>query len=149
MTGLWIDLEKLPGFDQFGDAVVSFRLNSQGGRKFCDISRKNVGKPFAIVLDDEVISAPVIREAICGGRGQISGGFDVQAANDLALLLRAGALPAPRAEGAPRPPKRAVTRPLSEAVFPPKFSLARPVGRRRRRRHRYSSHHFDFPRLHL
>jgi preprotein translocase subunit SecD len=84
-----------PSFGQSGEAVVSFRLNSQGSRRFCDVSSKNVGKPFAIVLDNEVISAPVIREAICGGRGQISGGFDVQGANDLALLLRAGALPAP------------------------------------------------------
>lgn len=84
-----------PAFDQTGQAVVSFALNSQGGRKFCKISTDNVQKPFAIVLDNEVISAPVIREPICGGRGQISGGFDVQGANDLALLLRAGALPAP------------------------------------------------------
>lgn len=84
-----------PSFDQNGQAVVSFRLNSAGAKRFCDVSRKNVGKPFAIVLDNEVISAPVIREAICGGQGQISGGFTVQTANELALLLRAGALPAP------------------------------------------------------
>lgn len=84
-----------PSFDQTGQAVVSFRLNGVGARKFCDISTDNVNKPFAIVLDEQVISAPVIREPICGGRGQISGGFDVQGANDLALLLRAGALPAP------------------------------------------------------
>jgi len=75
--------------------VISFRLNNTGGRRFCDVTRKNVGKPFAIVLDNEVLSAPVIREAICGGQGQISGGFTVEEANDLALLLRAGALPAP------------------------------------------------------
>jgi len=84
-----------PAFDQGGQAVVSFRLNSAGAKRFCDVSRSNVGKPFAIVLDNEVISAPVIREAICGGQGQISGGFTVQTANELALLLRAGALPAP------------------------------------------------------
>ena len=84
-----------PSFDQGGQAVVSFRLNSAGAKRFCDVSRSNVGKPFAIVLDSEVISAPVIREAICGGQGQISGGFTVQSANELALLLRAGALPAP------------------------------------------------------
>jgi preprotein translocase subunit SecD len=84
-----------PSFDQNGQAVVSFRLNSQGARRFCTVSTENVNKPFAIVLDDEIISAPVIREPICGGSGQISGGFDVQGANDLALLLRAGALPAP------------------------------------------------------
>ena len=59
------------------------------------MTQENVGKPFAIVLDNEVISAPVIREPILGGSGQISGNFTVQAANDLAILLRAGALPAP------------------------------------------------------
>ncbi|MFN3701396.1 MAG: protein translocase subunit SecD [Alphaproteobacteria bacterium] len=84
-----------PSFDQNGQAVVSFRLNSQGARRFCTVSTENVGRPFAIVLDEKIISAPVIREPICGGNGQISGGFDVQSANDLALLLRAGALPAP------------------------------------------------------
>ncbi|MFP4385737.1 MAG: protein translocase subunit SecD [Alphaproteobacteria bacterium] len=83
-----------PSFNVGGQAVVSFRLNSVGSRKFCDVTRKNVNKPFAIVLDNEVISAPRINEAICGGRGQISGGFDVKEAQDLALLLRAGALPA-------------------------------------------------------
>ena len=82
------------GFNQ-GMPVVTFRFDSRGTDKFCRISRDNVGKPFAIVLDDVVISAPVIREPICGGQGQISGGFSVQEANDLALLLRAGALPAP------------------------------------------------------
>jgi len=59
------------------------------------VTQQNVGKPFAIVLDNEVISAPVIREPILGGSGQISGSFTVQSANDLAILLRAGALPAP------------------------------------------------------
>jgi len=83
-----------PAFDQQG-AVISFRLNNAGARRFCDVSRNNVGKPFAIVLDNKILSAPVIREAICGGQGQISGGFTVATANDLALLLRAGALPAP------------------------------------------------------
>ncbi len=83
-----------PTTDQFGGVVVSFRLNSVGSRKFCEVTRKHVGRPFAIVLDNEVISAPVINEAICGGRGQISGGFDFEEANNLALLLRAGALPA-------------------------------------------------------
>ena len=84
-----------PAFDQNGQPVISFRLNAAGARRFCDVTRNNVQKPFAIVLDNEVISAPVIREPICGGQGQISGGFSVQEANDLSLLLRAGALPAP------------------------------------------------------
>ena len=85
-----------PAFEQ-GRPVISFRLDNTGARRFCDVTRKNVNKPFAIVLDDLVLSAPVIREPICGGQGQISGGFSVQEANDLALLLRAGALPAPMA----------------------------------------------------
>jgi len=59
------------------------------------VTQENVGRPFAIVLDNEVISAPVIREPILGGSGQISGNFTVESANDLAILLRAGALPAP------------------------------------------------------
>lgn len=74
--------------------VVSFRLSTAGARKFGLITQQNVGRPFAIVLDNEVISAPNIREPILGGAGQISGNFSVQSANDLAVLLRAGALPA-------------------------------------------------------
>jgi len=85
-----------PGFDQrSSEPIVSFRFNTSGARKFAQVTQENVGKPFAIVLDNEVISAPVIREPILGGSGQISGNFTVQSANDLAILLRAGALPAP------------------------------------------------------
>jgi preprotein translocase subunit SecD len=85
-----------PGFDQrSGEPIVSFRFNTSGSRKFAQATSENVGQPFAIVLDNEVISAPVIREPITGGSGQISGSFTVQGANDLAILLRAGALPAP------------------------------------------------------
>jgi preprotein translocase subunit SecD len=85
-----------PGFDQrTSEPIVSFRFNSSGARKFAEATQANVGKPFAIVLDEKVISAPVIREPILGGSGQISGNFTVQSANDLAILLRAGALPAP------------------------------------------------------
>ena len=85
-----------PGFDQrSNEPIVSFRFNSSGARKFSQATQENVGQPFAIVLDNEVISAPVIREPITGGSGQISGGFTVQQANDLSILLRAGALPAP------------------------------------------------------
>lgn len=83
------------GFDaQTNEPVVNFRFDSAGGRMFADITRANVGKPFAIVLDDKVLSAPVIREAITGGSGQISGNFSVQEAATLSALLRAGALPA-------------------------------------------------------
>src|SRR5690625_1380226 len=79
---------------QEGQPVVSFRFDSIGAQRFGDATRNNVGRLFAIVLDDEIISAPVIREPILGGRGVISGSFTTQEAQDLALLLRAGALPA-------------------------------------------------------
>jgi protein-export membrane protein SecD len=78
-----------------GEWVVNFTFNSVGARRFADISRANVNHRFAVVLDDKVITAPVIREAITTGRGQISGSFTAASANDLAVLLRAGALPAP------------------------------------------------------
>jgi preprotein translocase subunit SecD len=85
-----------PGFDQrTSEPIVTFKFNTNGARRFGQVTQENVGRPFAIVLDNEVISAPVIREPIIGGSGQISGNFTVQAANDLAILLRAGALPAP------------------------------------------------------
>lgn len=75
--------------------AVSFKFDSVGGKRFGETTAKNVGKQFAIVLDGKVISAPVIREPILGGSGIITGHFTVQTAQDLALLLRAGALPAP------------------------------------------------------
>src|SRR5215468_2345756 len=85
-----------PSFDQrSGEPIVSFKFNTAGSRKFAQATTENVGLPFAIVLDNKVISAPVIREPITGGQGQISGSFTVQSANDLAILMRAGALPAP------------------------------------------------------
>jgi preprotein translocase subunit SecD len=80
---------------QDGQPVVSFRFDSVGGRRFGEATRTNVGHLFAIVLDNKIISAPVIREPILGGSGVISGHFTTQSAQDLALLLRAGALPAP------------------------------------------------------
>lgn len=83
-----------PTFQQ-GQPVVSFRFDSVGAKRFADATKENVGRLFAIVLDNKVISAPVIREPILGGSGVISGSFTVQGAQDLALLLRAGALPAP------------------------------------------------------
>ncbi len=81
--------------DQNSRWVVAFELDTQGAQKFGKVTTENVKKPFAIVLDGRVISAPIIQEPIRGGRGQISGRFSVQEAQDLALLLRAGALPAP------------------------------------------------------
>jgi protein-export membrane protein SecD len=80
---------------QTGEWVVNFVFDSTGTRRFADVSTANVGHPFAIVLDDKVLTAPVIREPITGGRGQISGSFTPQSATDLSVLLRAGALPAP------------------------------------------------------
>lgn len=82
-------------FDQNNQPVVSFRFDSVGAKRFAKATSANVGKPFAIVLDGEVVSAPVIREPILGGSGQISGSFTVPQVQDLSLLLRAGALPAP------------------------------------------------------
>lgn len=80
---------------QTNEPVVSFKFDSAGSKRFAEATRDNVGKPFAIVLDNKVISAPSIREPILGGQGVISGSFTVESANELALLLRAGALPAP------------------------------------------------------
>lgn len=80
---------------QTNQPLVSFKFDSVGARQFADITSKNVGKPFAIVLDGKVLSAPVIREPITGGSGQISGNFTVEETSTLSALLRAGALPAP------------------------------------------------------
>lgn len=84
-----------PGFDQYNRPTVHFTFNSLGAKKFGDATKNNVGKLFAIVLDNKVISAPRINTPILGGSGEISGSFTVQEAQDLALLMRAGALPAP------------------------------------------------------
>src|SRR5688572_13327803 len=84
-----------PGFDQqTNEPIVTFRFDSTGAKRFGRVTQENVGLPFAIILDEQVISAPVIREPILGGTGQISGNFSVQEANDLSVLLRSGALPA-------------------------------------------------------
>ncbi|TBN41856.1 protein translocase subunit SecD [Paracoccus subflavus] len=86
--------DAMPATDQNGMPAVDFRFNPTGARKFGEYTANNIGQPFAIVLDNEVISAPVIRSAIPGGSGQISGSMDFDEANRLAVLLRAGALPA-------------------------------------------------------
>jgi preprotein translocase subunit SecD len=83
-----------PGFDQrTNEPIITFRFNQSGARKFGRFTKDNVGVPFAIVLDNKVLSAPVIREPILGGSGQISGNFTVESANNLAIQLRSGALP--------------------------------------------------------
>jgi len=84
-----------PTFDQNGMPVVSMRFDTRGAQAFARVTRESVGERFAIVLDDNVITAPVINEPILGGNAQISGNFTADTANDLAILLRAGALPAP------------------------------------------------------
>jgi preprotein translocase subunit SecD len=83
------------GFDQNGGASIEFRFNGVGSQRFGEVTAQNIGKRFAIVLDGKILSAPVIQSAIPGGNGQITGNFTPQSANDLAVLLRAGALPAP------------------------------------------------------
>ncbi|SIS29170.1 protein translocase subunit SecD [Thalassovita mediterranea] len=83
-----------PSFDQNGRPAVNFRFNTTGARKFGDYTAETIGNPFAIVLDDEVVSAPVIQSHIPGGSGIITGNFTVEESTNLAVLLRAGALPA-------------------------------------------------------
>lgn len=83
-----------PAFDQNNRPAVNFRFNPAGGRAFGDYTAANIGSPFAIVLDDEVISAPTIQSHIPGGSGIITGDFTVEESTQLAILLRAGALPA-------------------------------------------------------
>jgi preprotein translocase subunit SecD len=83
-----------PAFDQNNRPSVSFRFNPAGGRDFGLYTAENIGSPFAIVLDGEVISAPVIQSHISGGSGIITGRFSVEETSQLAILLRAGALPA-------------------------------------------------------
>lgn len=82
-------------YDDSGMPAVSFTFNAAGARKFADVTRNNLNKPFAIVLDGKVITAPNIRSPILGGNGIITGSFTLEEANELAMLLRAGALPAP------------------------------------------------------
>ena len=83
-----------PSFDQNNRPAVSFQFNPVGGRQFGEYTKNNIGNPFAIVLDDQVISAPIIQGHIPGGSGIITGNFTVDESNRLAILLRAGALPA-------------------------------------------------------
>ena len=83
-----------PSFDQNNRPAVSFQFNPVGGRKFGEYTKNNIGNPFAIVLDEQVISAPIIQSHIPGGSGIITGNFTVDESNRLAILLRAGALPA-------------------------------------------------------
>jgi len=88
-------VDSQPGFDQrTNEPIITFRFDQSGARTFGRFTQENVGRPFAIVLDDKVLSAPVIREPILGGTGQISGSFTIESATNLAIQLRSGALPA-------------------------------------------------------
>lgn len=78
-----------------GEFLLSFQLDQAGSQTFCQLTRQYAGQRFAILLDNRVITAPTINEPICGGSGQISGGFTAQSAQALAIILNAGALPAP------------------------------------------------------
>jgi preprotein translocase subunit SecD len=82
-------------FDQRGQPAISFRFNGAGAKRFGDTTLQNVNKRFAIIIDDKILSAPVIQEAILGGSGEITGNFTAESASNLALELRSGALPAP------------------------------------------------------
>ena len=83
------------GTDQNGRAAIDFRFDGQGARRFGEATAQNLGKPFAIILDGKIISAPTIQSAILGGTGQITGNFSIQSASELVNLLNGGALPAP------------------------------------------------------
>jgi preprotein translocase subunit SecD len=85
-------IDASPGF-QNDQPIASFRFNSHGARRFAHLTTDNIGRPFAIVINDRVFSAPVIREPITGGSGQISGNFTLEEANTVAMLLRSGTLP--------------------------------------------------------
>ena len=93
VTGDMLD-DARPGFGETNEPVVNFTLNATGGARFGKVTGQNIGRPFAIVLDGRVVSAPVIRAQIFSN-GQISGDFSIAESDELALLLRAGALPAP------------------------------------------------------
>lgn len=95
LEGKHISDARLAFNQETGEPVVNFKLDNEGARIFGDMTKRNIGRALAIVLDDRVVTAPVIRSAIQGGSGEISGSFTSASANDLALLLRAGALPAP------------------------------------------------------
>jgi len=92
VTGSMI-LDAQPTFDSAGQPAVNLRFDELGSRRFARATRENVGRPFAIVLDDVVVSAPAINEPILGGQAQISGNFTPQSAKELAIALRSGALP--------------------------------------------------------
>ncbi|HEX8062590.1 MAG TPA: hypothetical protein VF535_05190 [Allosphingosinicella sp.] len=81
------------GFDPAGQPVVNLRFDDLGSRRFARATRENVGRPFAIALDDVVVSAPDVNEPILGGEAMISGNFTVESARELAIALRSGALP--------------------------------------------------------
>lgn len=95
LTGEYLTDARVQIDSQYGEPYVSLSFDAQGARLFKNITEQNVGKRLAIILDKNVYSAPVIQEPITGGRAQITGNFTMEEAKDLAIVLRAGALPAP------------------------------------------------------
>jgi len=95
MTGSSIESAQVKISDRFGEPYISLKFDTQGAKDFDRITAENVKKRLAIVLDGVVYSAPVIQERISGGQAQITGSFTMEEARDLAIVLRAGALPAP------------------------------------------------------
>jgi preprotein translocase subunit SecD len=84
-----------PGFDErTREPIVSFRFDAAGARRFAQVTQENIGRPFAVVLDNEVVAAPIIREPILKGSGQVSGSFTLEEANTLSILLSRGVPPA-------------------------------------------------------
>jgi preprotein translocase subunit SecD len=95
VTGEMLTSAQMSFQSQSGRPAVAFRFNGAGAKRFAEATTQNTGKRFAIVLDNKILSAPVIQEPITGGSGEITGNFTTETANDLAVLLNAGALPAP------------------------------------------------------
>jgi preprotein translocase subunit SecD len=110
------------GFDQYGSAIVQLTLDREGGKIFDKVTFQNIGKRLAIVMDGQVYSAPVIRDRIPNGKAQISGNFKAAEASDLALVLRAGALPAPVTVVEERPSVRVLVGIPSKAASGQVFS---------------------------
>jgi preprotein translocase subunit SecD len=95
MTGEHLERVQPSTDAQTGEFVLAFSFDAEGTRLFCRVTRDHVGERFAILLDNRVLTAPRINEPICGGSGQIAGNFTAQSASELAIMLRAGALPVP------------------------------------------------------
>lgn len=95
LTGAYLSEAKVNFDSKVGKPVVAISFTEEGGKKFAEITKRSVGKPLAIFLDDKIVSAPIVQEEITGGKAVISGNFTLDSAKNLAILLNAGALPVP------------------------------------------------------